>query len=164
MTRALPLAVVAAVAVLALAQLVVPLSRRFPYLGGGARNPRLDSTATLQAELAPPADVETVLARACKDCHTSNTVWPWYAHVAPASWIVINDVNHGRAHVNYSQWKELPPADKRRLLDNTCKLVADGSMPPRNYLRMHEEARVSEREVQRLCAWTRIAQAALSPP
>src|SRR5271166_3000619 len=55
-------------------------------------------------DVAAPAPVELILRRGCYDCHSNETRWPWYARVAPVSWLVIRDVNRGRKHVNFSTW------------------------------------------------------------
>ena len=67
-------------------------------------NPPTDPTATLLTRVHVPADVGAILERACRDCHSNDTKWPWYSNVAPVSWFVINHGNHGRSHFNYSEW------------------------------------------------------------
>src|SRR6478672_7737844 len=63
----------------------------------------------VEGDLTAPADVKAVLRRACYDCHSNETVWPWYSHVAPVSWLVADDVNKGRRHWNFSTWNHLTP-------------------------------------------------------
>ena len=63
-------------------------------------NPPIEAARTLQARLALTADETRVLERACRDCHSNETRWPWYSQVAPVSWWVIDHVNHGRSHFN----------------------------------------------------------------
>ncbi len=103
-----------------------------------------------------------VLDRACRDCHSNDTRWPWYTNVAPVSWFVIDHVNHGRRHFNYSDWAQYAPEDARRILENTCEYARQGSMPRPSYLWMHRDARLSDVDVATLCDWTdaalRVAQ------
>ena len=75
---------------------------------------------------------------ACYDCHSNETKWPWYSHVAPMSWLVQRDVENGRRELNFSNWD----GDA----DDAAESVADGSMPPRNYTLLHPDARLSDEE------------------
>ena len=96
--------------------------------------PQWDSTAT--RELA---------RRACFDCHSNETVWPAYANVAPASWLVQHDVDEGRAKVNFSEW-DRPQEEAGEAAD----VIAEGEMPPSMYLLMHRTAKLSASERQQL--------------
>ena len=87
----------------------------------------------------------TLVARACFDCHSNQTVWPWYAHVAPVSWLVQQDVDEGRAHVNFSEWNRL-----QRGLRGVRNDVMRGQMPPWYYLPLHPQARLSLAEKEAL--------------
>lgn len=85
--------------------------------------------------------------RACFDCHSNQTVWPWYAHVAPMSWLLARDVNGGRRHMDLSEWNR-PQRDAR----NIAREVESGDMPLWFYLPMHPAARLSPAEKQQLVA------------
>jgi hypothetical protein len=79
--------------------------------------------------------------RACFDCHSNETVWPWYSHVAPFSWLVQRDVDGGRAKLNFSEF------DRRQdEADETAEVLEEGEMPPWFYLPTHPEARLTEAE------------------
>jgi hypothetical protein len=95
------------------------------------------------------------LRRACFDCHSNETVWPWYSRVAPVSWLVANDVHQGRAHLNFSTWSTLPADDRRRILQRMAEVVDRGLMPPGIYTPLHPEARLSLQEIGELAAWAR---------
>ena len=95
-----------------------------------------------------------VLDRACRDCHSNDTRWPWYSHVAPISWFVIDHVDHGRSHFNYSEWNRYSQADAESLLERVCKLARLGTMPLPSYTWMHGRARLSPGDVAALCSWT----------
>jgi hypothetical protein len=120
-------------------------------------NPAADPAGALTASHEVPDDVVRVLDRACRDCHSNETRWPWYSHVAPVSWFVIDHVNHGRSHFNYSEWSRYPPHEAARLLKQTCELVRQRSMPLRSYTLMHRDAPLSNSEVEALCAWAQPA-------
>lgn len=82
-----------------------------------------------------PATRATALT-ACFDCHSNQTVWPWYSNIAPISWLIQRDVDEGRTHLNFSTWS----------LDKGAKapfMVSSGQMPPARYLIVHPEANLS---------------------
>ena len=77
---------------------------------------------------------------ACYDCHSNETRWPLYSFVAPMSWLVQRDVENGRRELNFSNW------GGENDTDDLAEVVAGGSMPPRNYLWLHPDARLSDAE------------------
>ncbi len=83
-------------------------------------------------------ETRSTFVRACGDCHSNQTRWPWYSHVAPVSWLVAYDVEEGRSHFNVSEWGR--PENEG---DEAAELVQDGEMPPWYYLPMHPEARLT---------------------
>jgi hypothetical protein len=79
--------------------------------------------------------------RACFDCHSNQTRWPWYSHVAPMSWLVQNHVDEGREVLNFSDWNR-----GNSEADEAAKTVREREMPPRSYLLLHPEARLTDAE------------------
>src|SRR5271155_5727558 len=67
-------------------------------------NPSSAPAQTIENIVHVPPDVRPTLTRACADCHSDQTDWPWYSHVAPLSWFVIHHVNQGRRYINFSAW------------------------------------------------------------
>lgn len=109
-----------------------------PY-GRGHDNPEVAAEPTWES-----AQTRELAVRACFDCHSNETVWPWYSNIAPVSWLVQRDVDEGRAHLNFSEWNRPQEADE------SAETVREGSMPPRVYLLTHSEARLSETELAAL--------------
>lgn len=95
-------------------------------------------------------------ARACFDCHSNETVWPWYSSIAPISWMTQHDVEEGRATVNFSDWA------RTREVDEIGEVVSEGQMPPSTFLITHPEARLTDTELAALAQGLR-ATAAVSP-
>jgi hypothetical protein len=120
-------------------------------------NPTTDPARTLAALLPVTPEAAAVLDRACRDCHSNDTRWPWYSNVAPVSWLVIDHVNHGRSHFNYSDWAQYDRHDARRLLKNACDLSRQDAMPMPSYLLMHRGARLTEPDIIALCDWAHAA-------
>lgn len=127
-----------AVAVLLVAIQFVPLGRTNP-------------PATTKVP-APP-EALAVLERSCFDCHSNETRWPWYAYVAPVSWLVTHDVKEGREHVNFSEWAQYDAEKVADILDEVHDEVEEGKMPLPIYLVMHGDARLSAQDKQALHAW-----------
>jgi mono/diheme cytochrome c family protein len=88
--------------------------------------------------------------RACFDCHSNETVWPWYSNVAPASWLVERDVVEGRHEVNFSEWSAASGGRERKSGQKLGKVVTEGEMPPVQYTLIHSEAILSQAERQQL--------------
>lgn len=82
--------------------------------------------------------------RACFDCHSNQTVWPWYSYIAPVSWLVYRDVMEGRAALNFSEW------DRPQEGEDAVEAIQKGSMPPRLYTLIQSKARLSSQETQAL--------------
>jgi hypothetical protein len=114
-------------------------------------NPPVDPASTFEAVAMPGPEVVSLVRRACYDCHSHNTVWPWYAYVAPVSWLVADDVRVARRKLNFSQWNLLGPEMSHTRLKEACQEVKDGGMPLWNYLLMHPEARLTAEDVKTLC-------------
>ncbi len=75
---------------------------------------------------------------ACFDCHSNQTVWPWYSNIAPVSWLIQRDVDRGRLALNFTDWQRFSEGDE------AAEMVSEGKMPPFNYLLLHPDARFSE--------------------
>jgi len=105
-----------------------------------------------------PPEVDALLARSCNDCHTSETRWPWYSQVAPASWLVARDVNEARRKLSLSDWGRYDARRAGRKLGEMCDEVKEGGMPITPYLLLHPVARLSEADKNTLCEWTKAEQ------
>jgi Haem-binding domain len=105
-----------------------------------------------------------IVQRACQNCHSENTEWPWYSHVAPVSWLVARDVQQARSHMNLSQWQDYSTDDRLRLLSAIGSAARKHVMPPQRYLLLHPEARLSDMERQQLYRWTRTERSRLRTP
>ena len=124
-------------------------------LPGPARtNPAVDGAMRLEGQARLPDEVQSVLRRACYDCHSDETRWPWYSRIAPVSWLVVGDVKEGRAELNFSRWGEYHKYDRADLLDKACELARKGDMPLAPYGLLHAEARLSPRDIEVFCGWT----------
>lgn len=85
--------------------------------------------------------------RACFDCHSNETVWPWYSNIAPVSWLTQHDTDEGRTVVNFSDWGKGREGERAGELG---EVVSEGEMPPAVYLITHPEARLTAGEKEAL--------------
>jgi hypothetical protein len=143
--------IVGAIAVVFVLIQLIPISRSNP---------------PITQDAAAPPQVEAILRRACYDCHSNETRWPWYARIAPVSWLVVRDVNRGRKHLNFSSWDKYAddPETMIRKLRNLDKVNRNASMPLWYYLPEHSDARLSPADRDLLAKWTSEAIAAQQTP
>lgn len=120
----------------ALAALLLVAIQFVPY-GRDRANPEVQGQ--------PPWDspqTHALFRRACGDCHSHETRWPWYSKIAPVSWLVYHDVVEGREHFNVSRWGY----QEKNEGAEAYEAVSEGEMPPWVYLLAHPEARLSAAE------------------
>lgn len=125
---------------------------RFPHT-----NPPVDG------DLAAPPDVKQSLRQACYDCHSSETRWPWYASIAPASWLAYRDVSEGRRRLNFSSWRSYAddPETAVHKLEEISRHVADGDMAPWYYRWLHPEAHLDDAQRRAIFLWVKNETASL---
>lgn len=106
---------------------------------------------------AAPAAIADILKRACYDCHSNQTRWPWYGFVAPASWIVSRHISEARQHLNFSEWDAYAsdPETAAHKLAEVADQVNTGKMAPWYYRVMHPAARLNRSERGELIRWAR---------
>jgi hypothetical protein len=107
----------------------------------------------VESDIVASPEVKAILKRSCYDCHSNETVWPWYSSVAPVSWVVARDVHRGREELNFSTWARSASPEQAKKATASWKEVLEGEMPPRSYLTVHPEARLSPEDRAVLRAW-----------
>ena len=101
----------------------------------------------------PPLKIAAMLHSACYDCHSYKTKWPWYSRIAPASWLVTSDVNHGRERLNFSEWPRDFPERAAKRWEDVSEELDYNEMPPAKYTLLHPEARLSAEQRKQLSQW-----------
>lgn len=109
----------------------------------------------VEADLVAPEQVKAILQRACYDCHSHETRWPWYSRIAPVSWWLSAHVTKGRGDLNFSQWPLFDLETRELFLRDIEKQLVDGTMPLSGYVLGHPEARLSEAEKALVLDWVR---------
>lgn len=111
------------------------------------------SNPPIRSDVDAPAEVEAILRRACYDCHSHETRWPWYSYVAPVSWFVVDHVKHGRGDLNFSDWPAFDFEAQDLALSDVREQITKGEMPLPSYLILHRDARLSEDDRAVLLEW-----------
>lgn len=101
----------------------------------------------VKGDIEAPADVKAILVRTCYDCHSNQTNLRWYDQISPIYWRVAGHVNNGREHLNFSNWKKLPPADQKAKLWEAVNQITAGAMPIKDYEFVHPSATVSKTDL-----------------
>lgn len=118
-------------------------------------NPASNASQAIQAHVGAKSGLLAVLNRACRDCHSNETVWSNYSQIAPMSWLVAYGVAGGRRSVNFSEWGTYSPEQQRNLLTAACQDATSGKMPGSAYTTFYPAARLSAHDVETICAAAR---------
>jgi hypothetical protein len=111
------------------------------------------SNPAVTADVHAPDAVKSVLRKSCYDCHSNETVWPWYSHVAPVSWLLHRDVTEGRRHLNFSEWENYPAEKRAKKAKEIGEQVEEGEMPLWFYTPLHKGSKLTDGDKQVLKAW-----------
>lgn len=117
--------------------------------GNPAINPDMDFVVLSSA----PEDIRDLLRTSCYDCHSNETVYPWYSNVAPISWWVKDHINDARGHLNFSVWGEYNEKRKDHKLEEIVDEVTEHEMPLKSYLIAHSEAKLDDNQREQLTNW-----------
>ena len=126
---------------------IIQLVRPSRNLSAGISNNDIRTTYAI------PPGIDAILKRSCNDCHTNNTIYPWYTNIQPVGWWLQNHVNDGKSHLNFSEFATYAPKRQHHKLEETVELVKEGEMPLKSYLWMHKEARLSPQDQAALVNW-----------
>jgi hypothetical protein len=120
------------------------------------------SNPPVHADVSVKAPVDSLLRKACYDCHSNETVWPWYSNVAPVSWLLASDVGEGRRELNFSEWENYGLERQLHQLKEIAEEMQDGDMPPWYYSIMHAESRLKQEQRDQIRNWSLSARKILS--
>ena len=135
--------ILAGIGVVFLAFQLVPIDRENP---------------PVETEIPAPPEVRQVLERACYDCHSNESQWPWYGYVAPASWLVAYDIEEAREHMNFSTWNRYDREEQLHLIEEVWEEVDEGEMPPFFYTPLHSHANLDANDRDLLRAWSQASR------
>jgi len=118
-------------------------------------NPKIDISKDFININQPSTEVAADIKSACYDCHSNETVYPWYTNIAPVSWWIKDHINEGRDELNFSEWGNFTFKRKNHKLKKIVEEVNDGDMPLETYTWIHSKSRLSKEQRQNLVDWVK---------
>ncbi len=118
-----------------------------------AKNNSGDTTKDISVSYVVPEDVKTILAKACNDCHSNNTKYPWYAEIQPVAWWLSDHIKDGKRHLNFNEFDGYRIARQYKKLEECIEQVKEGDMPLSSYTLIHKNAILTDAEKQILFNW-----------
>lgn len=100
-----------------------------------------------------PADVKSILAKACNDCHSNNTKYPWYTNIQPLHWFMDKHIRGGKKEMNLDEYTSRSLRYQYKKMDDLKEQIKEGEMPLDSYTWMHKNAKLTEEEKNKLIAW-----------
>ena len=120
-----------------------------------------DQPNAISKKFAVTTDVQTILDKACMDCHSNNTRYPWYNNIQPVAWWLDDHVKDGKKELNFDEYITKRPRFQYRRMEQTIDLVKKEEMPLPSYRWMHKDAILTEEEKTKLYDWAKLVMNAL---
>jgi hypothetical protein len=121
-----------------------------------AKNADAAITANHIEQLYPvPENVHAILAKACYDCHSNNTRYPWYDNIQPVTWWLNDHIKEGKDELNFSEFGTYTLQRQAKKLKKSAHEVDEGEMPLSSYTIMHTDAKLTDAEKQVLMSWAK---------
>ena len=125
------------------------------FFGIDKTAPEYDLTDDFITMTQPNDEVKSILKTSCYDCHSFETVYPWYSNIAPVSWWLKDHVNEGRSHLNFSTWANYEYKRADHKLEEVIEMMEEDEMPLNSYLITHGDAKLSAEQSEALISFTR---------
>ena len=113
-------------------------------------------------ETNPPEDVKLILKQTCFDCHSDYSHYPWYSNITPINYWMAGHVDHGKEELNFSKWPDYSLKRKDHKLDEVIDLVESKEMPLNSYTWTHNDAKLSDNQINSIVTWTTLVRAKYS--
>jgi len=106
------------------------------------------------AKLYPiPTDADSVLVKACLDCHSNNTRYRWYFKIQPLDWWLTSHINGGKEELNFDEFANQPARYRYHKMQSMVDQIKKGEMPLNSYLWVHKDAILTAQEKNILITW-----------
>jgi hypothetical protein len=136
----------------------------------GKNNQSMEMTNDIGKVVSVPEDVHSLLKKSCYDCHSNNTVYPWYANIQPVGWWLKDHIEEGKGHLNFQDFALVEPNERfptRALrqdhkLEEVAETVENGEMPLESYTIIHGDAKLDEVQKKMILDWVKSARAELA--
>lgn len=117
----------------------------------------------IRVHYSVPGNVQSILKKACYDCHSNNTHYPWYANIQPVAMWLAHHIDEGKAELNFSEFAVYPPKKADHKLEELVEMVEEQEMPLRSYTLIHKEAVLTQSEVETLVTWAKELRNTIQP-
>lgn len=117
------------------------------------KNISADTSNDISKVYPVPEDVKTILSKACNDCHSNNTVYPWYAEIQPVAWWLDDHVKEGKREINFNEFSSYRIGRQYKKMEECLKQVKENEMPLESYTIIHKKAILTDTEKQSLTTW-----------
>ncbi len=102
-----------------------------------------------------PANIQSILQESCNDCHSNNTVYPWYSHIQPVAWWLGDHIKEGKQHLNFSEFANYSVAKQYHKLEEVEEMIVDGEMPLKSYSFIHTRSKLDSQQKSALVNWSK---------
>jgi hypothetical protein len=121
-----------------------------------AKNISNDTTKDISKSYIVPENVQQILAKACNDCHSNHTRYPWYAEIQPVGWWLADHVKDGKKELNFNEFDKYRIARQYKKLEECMEQIKESKMPLPSYTIIHKDAILTDAEKQILYNWCEI--------
>jgi len=128
------------------------------FFGPEKNEGRLLSVNAFLDETNPPEQVKLILEKTCYDCHSNATQYPWYNNITPINYWMAHHVNEGKEELNFSNWVGNSVKRKDHKFEELIEMLEEKEMPLKSYTLMHDEAKLSDTEIQAVVDWARLVR------
>lgn len=133
------------------------------FIRPGRNISEVPSANDIRVHYSVPAEVESILKRACFDCHSNNTYYPWYTNIQPVGWWLQNHINEGKGELNFSEFAAYSPKKADHKLEEVVEMVEEKEMPLKSYTWVHRDAVLNAQEIETLVNWANGLRATIQP-
>jgi hypothetical protein len=115
------------------------------------------------ANFQAPDSTKQLIQTACYDCHSNNTIYPWYAEIQPVAWWLADHVNEGKSELNFSEFASYKPKKADHKLEEVIEMIQEGEMPLKSYTLIHGDAKLSEAQKTGIITWANGLRSQIKP-
>lgn len=116
-------------------------------------------TNSIYSKYQTDRNVIDVLNKACMDCHSNYTVYPWYANIQPVAWWMKHHVDEGKEHLNFDEFLSYKLYRQYHKIEEVDEVIQEGEMPMSSYTLMHTNAKLTDSEKELLINWSKSIRA-----
>ena len=113
----------------------------------------VDPTKQISAVAPMPENVQIILKKACNNCHSNNSIYPWYSNIQPVYFWLSGHINDGKRHLNFDEFATYKLRKQYHKMEETIDMVKENNMPLKSYLLLHNEAKLTQEEKATITSW-----------